>query len=126
LSVRTDRLERSFEAFNRGDFDALREFAADEVELRTLTAAEPVRGVDAIVDWFRPDAFEEQAIETREMRERGDAVYVEFEIYGRGAASGIEVRQPGYVVYEFDGEKIARLSAYPDRDAALAAAGLDA
>jgi ketosteroid isomerase-like protein len=124
LSIRTDRLERSFEAFNRGDFDALREFAADEIELRTLTAAEPVRGVDAIVDWFRPDAFEEQAIETRDIREHGDAVYVELEIYGRGAASGVEVRQPGYVVYEFDGDLITRLAAYPDREAALAAAGL--
>ena len=124
MSDRVERLREGYAAFNRGDFDALRELAADAIELRNLVSPEPIVGKDAVIDWFRPDAFDEQRTEVRYLRESGDRVYVEVEFFGRGRGSGIELRRPGYVVFEYEDDLIVRMTAYPERGAALAAAGI--
>ena len=84
----------------------------------------PIRGSDAVVDWLRPDSFDRQRYEIRELRENEDRVFIELEFVGRGRASGIELRQPAWVVYEYEGELVRRMTTYSDRVAALEAAGL--
>lgn len=125
MSERLDRLREGFAAFNRGDFEALRELVTDDVELSGLASAQPKRGKEAALDWLRPDAFESQTTTIREMRESEDAIFVEVEFHAVGRGSGIELRQPGFSVFEYEGDLIRRMSTYADREEALAAARLE-
>jgi ketosteroid isomerase-like protein len=124
LSVRAERQRAGYDAFNRGDFEALRDLGADDVEMRNLSSPEPLRGKDAVISSFEPDSFAEQRVELRELREHGDRIFAEVVVYGRGAASGVEVEGPAYIVYEYEGELVRRITSYASREEALAAAGL--
>jgi ketosteroid isomerase-like protein len=125
VSARLDQLREAFEAINRGDFEAAGVRMAPDVELRPPSAPEqPIRGREAVVEWLRPDYFDRQRWEVRDLRENGDAVLVELDFIGRGRGSGIELRQPAWAVYEYEGELAHRITTFPDRASALEAVGL--
>jgi ketosteroid isomerase-like protein len=65
------RLRCSYEAFNRGDFDAAMEFAHPDILFVRPGAQAEVRGAEAVRAWMEPDAFESQVIEPLEFRVSG-------------------------------------------------------
>ena len=122
-----DALRRTYEAFNRGDFDAAVEIAHPEAEMVPVGGQASLRGAAAVRAWMEPDAFEEQRIEPLDFRVEGNKVLVHLHTQGRGAGSGIELEVDPWVVWTFDDELLAtRVEAFlPHQESeALEALGL--
>ena len=125
MSDRLELVREVFAAMNRGDFEAAATHMTPDLELHPPANPEqPIRGGDDVIEWLRPDLFDRQRWELRELRESGDRVWVELDFIGRGRGSGIELRQPAWAVYAFEGDLVARITTFPDRASALEAAGL--
>ena len=62
------RVRQSYEAFNRGDFDAAVQFLHPEVELYRVAGLPPVIGSDAVRQWAEPDAMLDARFEALELR----------------------------------------------------------
>ena len=71
-----DALRRTFEAFNRGDFDAAVAIAHPEIEFVPPGGQASLRGAEALRAWMEPDAFEEQRIEPLDFKVEGNKVLV--------------------------------------------------
>jgi len=120
-------LRRAYEAFSRADFDAAIEIAHPEVEFVLPGRQSPLKGTDALRAWMEPDAIEEQRIEPREFRIKGNKVLVRQHTWGRGASSGIEVEVDMWVVWTLnDDGLVTRVDAFliHEEGEALEAAGL--
>jgi len=124
-------IKRGNAAFNSGDRDgALAGFHPD-VEWRDLDhapdAPEGVHGVAAvraILDQW-DEAFEEFTAETEEYIAVGNCVVCVTHWCATGKGSGLAVDLRGAEVFEFaDGKIIRATLGYPDKEAALRAAGL--
>jgi ketosteroid isomerase-like protein len=118
-------LRRAYEAFSRADFDTAIEIAHPDVEFVPPGGQSPRRGADALRAWMEPDAIEEQRIEPRDFRVRGDKVLVRQHTWGRGAGSGLEVDM--WVVWTLNDDGLAtRVEAFlvDQEGEALQAAGL--
>ena len=122
-----DALRRSFEAFNRGDFDTAVEIAHPEIEVVPPGGQASRRGAEALRAWMEPDAFDEQRAEPLDFRVEGNKVLVHLHTQGRGAGSGIELEVDLWAVWTFDDELlVTRVEAFlPHQEAeALDAVGL--
>lgn len=97
-----ERLRRSYEAFNRGDFDAAIEMAHPDLLFVRPGAQAELRGADAFRAWMEPDAFESQVIEPIEFRVLGNRVLVRQHATARGAGSGIEIDIESMTLWTFD------------------------
>jgi ketosteroid isomerase-like protein len=120
-------LRRLHEAFNRGDFEAALQLAHPDIELVRAGGQSSVKGVAALREWMKPDAFEEQRLEPLDFRVNGDKVLVRAHATGRGAGSGIEVDVEGWIVWTLDDHglvKEAQLFPPNEEAEALEAAGL--
>jgi len=120
-------LRRTYEAFSRGDFDAAIEIAHPEIEFVPPGGQGSRRGADAVRAWMEPDAFEEQQIQPREFRIKGDKVLVRQFTTARGAGSGIELDLENWAVWTLDDDGLAtRIESFliHEESEALAAAGL--
>ena len=118
-----------YEAFNRGDWDAVFRDVAPDFELTT-----PARGLDAGIfrgreegqgyweDFFRP--YEAVTTEPVEFFQSGDqlVVFLETRLRPRGSSAEIEVRA-GHLWTIRDGTAVS-LRLFPEREQALEAAGL--
>jgi ketosteroid isomerase-like protein len=123
-----DRIRDGIEAYNRGDYSRVVALATDDVELqRAGTSPESrdvVRGRDALLEFFRPDAFTDQRNELLGI-EAGDRVVVAtLRFRARGTSSGLPVEIDSWIVFRIEGESFTRLEIYADEDEARAAAGL--
>ena len=122
-----DSLRGAIEAFNRADFDAAMEIAHPEVEYVPVGGQASLRGAAALRAWMEPDAFEEQRIEPREFRIKGNKVLVNQHTWGRGAGSGIEMEVDMWSVWTLnDDGLVTRLEVFlpHEETEALEAAGL--
>ena len=122
-----DALRRTFEAFNRGDFDAAVAMAHPEIEFVPPGGQASLRGAEALRAWMEPDAFEEQRIEPLECRVQGNKVLVRQHAQALGAGSGINLDMEAWAVWTFDDDLLAtRVESYlPHQESeALEAAGL--
>ncbi len=122
-----ERLRRTYDAFNRGDFDAAMEMADPEIEFVRPGVLSLIRGAEGLRGWMEPDAFEEQTIEPLEVRVEGSKVLVHHHIRSRGAGSGIEVNAEGWFVWTLNDDELAtRLEGFlgHQKAEALDAAGL--
>jgi len=122
-----DAVRRSYEAFNRGDFDAAAELAHPEVEFVPPGGGASLRGAAAWRAWMEPDAFEEQRFEPLEFRVEGNKVLVRQHTRGRGVGSGFNLDLELWTVWTFDDDLlVTRLETYlPHQESeALEAAGL--
>src|SRR5688572_2646388 len=128
-----EMLRKAYEAFARGDVEAVLERLDPDVDWRPALA--PILGVDAVrgreamrafltrdlfeegFDQFRaePLAFEDLG---------GDAVLVTARYVGRGEGSGIEIDQKVATLYRIRDGKAVSMRDYPTRAEALEAAGL--
>jgi ketosteroid isomerase-like protein len=95
-------LRRFHEAFNRGDVEAVVQLVRPDFELVRQGGQSSIKGVAALREWLKPDAFEEQRLEPLDFRVNGDKVLVRTHLTGRGAGSGIEIDVVGYAVYTLD------------------------
>ena len=115
---------RSFEAFNRGDIDAVLERLAPDVEIYAdpgLPNSGNFHGHEGALLWFERwlEAWETFTIEPEEIIPVGDELVVCVLQRGRGRGSGVEVSMRiAYVMTIRDG-KTTRLHLYPDKDKAL-------
>jgi ketosteroid isomerase-like protein len=120
-------LRRFHDAFNRGDVEALVQMAHPDVELVRAGGMSPLKGVAALREWMKPDAFEEQRAEPLDFRVKGDKVLVREHVTGRGAGSGIEIDFVTFIVWTLDDHGLVKEAQgfLPHEEAeALEAAGL--
>ncbi len=122
-----DALQRTYEAFNRGDFDAAVAIAHPEMEFVPPGGQASLRGAAAVRAWMEPDAFEEQRIEPLDFRAEGMKVLVRQHTQARGAGSGIVLDMDVWAVWTFDDDLlVTRLESFlpHEESEALEAAGL--
>jgi ketosteroid isomerase-like protein len=121
------RLQRAYEAFNRGDFDAAMEGVHPEAEFVPPSGQASLRDAAAVRAWMEPDAFASQDFEPLDFRVEGNKVLVRQRVRARGAASGIEMEIYVWVVLTLnDDGLVTRVENYLDHEKAeaLEAAGL--
>jgi len=122
-------IERSLEAWNRGDIDTVLEIAGPDLEW--VAAAEnpqagTLRGPDEIraylEDWRA--TVPRLHYEATEYLDAGDSVVAIGSASGRVGGDGPEISAGLCLVVRFDGGTPVRIEEYLDVDAARAAAGL--
>jgi ketosteroid isomerase-like protein len=123
-----DLVRRAFAAFNRRDVDAVTEVCHPEIEWRPMRESragivysghEGVRRALADID----TEFEEVRNDPREMYAVGDAVVVVGRLLAKERASGVRVDRPAAWLCEVRDGLVVRMTAFPDGDSAMAAAG---
>ena len=121
----------SWDAWARGDTDALLEFYDPEVEWDMSHSYVPDMGVfhghDGIREFFREwrAFFAEYYAEPEEFVDAGDTVIVRARQGGRGRASTVGVEMPTYwQLYRLRDGRAVRVEIYRDESEALEAAGL--
>ena len=122
-----DALRRTYEAFNRGDFDMAVQLAHPEVEMVPVGGQASLKGAAAVRAWMEPDAFEEQRIEPLDFRVEGNKVLARQHTQARGVGSGINLDQEIWTVWTFDDDLlVTRMESFlpHDESEALEAAGL--
>jgi ketosteroid isomerase-like protein len=126
-----DIVRGQFEAVNEGDFARAMSCYADDVELEVSPDAFVERGTfsgrEAVGAWFGNwfATFEPgYRFDITEARDLGGVVLLVASHHGRGRTSGAEVHGETAYLYKVRDGKIVRAELYPDRAAALKAAGL--
>jgi len=125
---------RAFEAFNRGDVDALVEQVDPEVEwhpeFQTMMLggeAREFRGHEgaraALREWY--EVLAEIHVEITEIRDLGERIVAIGRIRARGKESSAAVESPAGYVIEFKNGKAIRIREYLHPKEALEAAGLE-
>ena len=122
-------VRRMYEAFQRGDAEGALAHFDPEVEVDVSRRGVGGRGRGRedlnriIVEWVA--AWDDWSEEVEEIRDLGGQVFVIAVQRGRGRGSGIEVENRYALLYEFNGDKISRMTGYRNPAEALDAAGLD-
>jgi ketosteroid isomerase-like protein len=117
-----------FDAFARGDLEAILEFVDPEVEVFVpieLPGAGTQHGHEGFLRWMAEwlEAWEEFEIEPREFEPVGARhVVVPIHQRGRGRGSGIEVETDLAYMFEIVDGHARRVHLYPSAEDALAAA----
>jgi ketosteroid isomerase-like protein len=100
-----------------GAFDPEVEWCPTEGTFRGLEGV-----VSSLVEWLEP--WDEHHIEPEEFLEAGDRVLAVIHLTGRGEASGMEIDQRFFQVYEVRSGRIVRMVEFVRRAEALEAAGI--
>jgi ketosteroid isomerase-like protein len=128
MSENVERTRQGFEAFNRGDMEAVIEFLHPEVEVlagENVGESGTYHGRDGFLQWNRiwMDAWEDFSVVLEEIEELDDEnVLVHVTQSGRGRGSGLEVSQRVTYLFTLRDGLAARVHLYGDRDSAVAAA----
>jgi len=124
-----DLVKRSIEAFNRPDFDALREVTHADVQLDWSESlgleAGIYRGITEVLGFYENflGTFEAVDLEPDRFIESGDSVVVPNTAHIRGR-DGIETIARSTLVFEVRDRMIVRIRLYQQTDDALEAVGL--
>jgi ketosteroid isomerase-like protein len=116
-----------FDAFQEGNLSGLLDLMADDlVTYRADPDDATYHGkegfLQATTDWT--EDFSEWSVLPEEFIDAGDRVLVRVRQMARGEASGIPVEGQFWFVFEVRAGRVAKVSFYIRRDAALEAAGL--
>lgn len=107
------RLRATFDAFNRGDFDAAVAFMHPDIELIRAGVQPPLRGVEQVREWMEPSAFEYQFVEPIDITVAGNKILVLTNTKARGASSGIDVAIDAWNVFTIDDDlRVTRAETY--------------
>jgi uncharacterized protein len=124
-------LRRGYEAFGRGDVDAVLELLAPDVDwapaIGAILGVESLRGREAVRQFLSRDlfdGFDQFRAEPLSFEDLGDFVLVMVRYTGRGESSGIEMDQRLAALYEIRNRQVVTMCDYPTREEALEAAGL--
>jgi ketosteroid isomerase-like protein len=122
-----DIVRRAYDAFARGDLNALQEFLSPDIEWRTTPDVPFLgnyRGIDeflrAMNEWTEP--FDELTTTVEEMIDTGDRVVVRHRMRGRGTDSGVEVDLVLWQVVTVEDGQLTRMYDFATSEEALAAA----
>ena len=132
----TDKEElarRTWDAFNRGDYETLLQLMHPEIVWRPAQGpggpeGTVYRGREEYAGWIYEDmltvweVFRGEGLEFRELED--GRVLILGNIRGKGRASGVEVSVSFGQIAEVRDQMTYRLTGYLDRESALAAAGL--
>jgi uncharacterized protein len=128
-SENVELLRSGYDAFNRGDLDAVFKLLDPEIELVTadrVPFAGTYRGHDDVRDLLRDqqEVFGEITMEPYEFFEAGDRVVAFVRQRARGQTSGAEIEiVVGHLWTVRDGRAV-HFEGFPEREKALEAAGL--
>jgi ketosteroid isomerase-like protein len=117
-------IRSAYEAYSRGDFEAVLALLDSDVEWHPPHDAlepQPLHGREAVRDYLAPNLFDEQRAEPEEILEEGDRVLVVARTKIRGAASGLEIEATTFHVWTVVDERAVRFEIFSDRDQAVAA-----
>ena len=123
-----ETLRAGYDAFNRGDWEAVFQAASPDFELQTADRAPSpgiYRGREAMrffEDLFEP--FEEVMVEPEQFLENGDLIVVLVRVRSRPRGSSAVVDNRIAHLWTVQDGAIVRLQVFPDRSEALQAAGL--
>jgi ketosteroid isomerase-like protein len=122
-------VRRVWEAWERRDEPSMRALMDPDtvvVQLPDQPDVGPYHGPDgvlrAMAEWI--DAWDNYAIERRDMREIGDSVLVSAHQRGRGQASGVQMEADVFFVFRVQRRKIVRWRMFSSEREALEAIGL--
>jgi uncharacterized protein len=125
-----EQVRRGYEAFARGDVDAVLELLDPDVDwhpaIAPILGVETIRGREAVRRFLTRDLFEgfdQFRAEPLSFEDLGDFVLVMVRYIGRGESSGIEMDQRFATLYELRDGKTVTMRDYPTRAEALEAAG---
>jgi ketosteroid isomerase-like protein len=119
--------QRAYDAFNRGDIDALLAITCEDVEWHPApedpdsTPQYGHAGVRRFVEQWT-DVLRELHVRQEELIEEGDCVVARMHYVGRGRGSGVPVEARVYQVFSFRDGLVARIDEFYDREQALEAA----
>jgi ketosteroid isomerase-like protein len=123
-------IRRSFDAFNRGDLDAILDDLAPEYEFhpsgRFKDTQRVYRGREGFIDFWRAfrAAWEEITISTERIEDRGDRVLTLGHFHGKGSGSGVEVEGEAAWVHTIKDGEVVHLRSFTSWKEALEAAEL--
>jgi uncharacterized protein len=125
-----DILRAGYDAFNRGDREAVFSAASADFELTTadrVTNPGTYRGIAAARDFFDDlfAPFEEVMVEPEEFFENGDRIVTLIVVRSRPRGSSAVVENRIAHLWTMRDGKVARLHIFPERHRALEAAGLE-
>jgi ketosteroid isomerase-like protein len=134
-TARSDQLRALYEGF---DFRSAAEGKLDRLFERHLRSdfelhPPPIypdtgiyRGLEEVRDFFQmlTDVWGEWRIEPERMTEAGNRTVVIVRLHARGRESGASTETSAAHLWDFDGDRAARLEVFIDPDDAFAAAGL--
>jgi ketosteroid isomerase-like protein len=128
MSENLDLVRSIYAEWERGDYPP-GDWAAPDIEWLRVDGPEPGtrRGAASINRRLQEftDAWRDLRTVAEEYRELdGDRVLVFDTFDGRGKSSGLDIRNPGAVVFYIRAGKVRRLETYWHRDRALADLGL--
>jgi ketosteroid isomerase-like protein len=117
-----DVVRRLFAAFDAQDWEVALGLFDPEVEWSPVEGSYrgPEGVVAAMADWTEP--WEEHLVEAEEFVDASDRVLAVVHLTGRGAASGMEIDQRFFQVYEVRDNKIVRMIEFVTRADAMNAA----
>jgi ketosteroid isomerase-like protein len=129
-AARTELVRRMYEAFTRGDLDAIEPLLDRDVEYHNPEEAlEPGvrRGPESFLSALRRlhESFEYRTVEAEQMVEEGDDVVVVMRIVARGKTSGAPVEQRSGQLWRIRDGRLVRLEWFRNADEAFEAAGLE-
>ncbi len=126
-----ERVRGGYEAFARGDLEAVLELLDPDVDwqpaIAPILGVEAVRGREGVRQFLTRDLFEgfdEFRAEPLSFEDLGETVLVMVRYTGRGESTGLELKQTFAAVYEIRDGKTVRMRDYPSRAEALEAEGL--
>src|SRR3954453_22782330 len=119
-----ERMKRGFASYNEGEFDALREFISADVVLERPGDLPALQGWDAFRELQEPDAFAWQRIYPLDWIVNGDRALIRVRFHAQGAASGIELDIPSWLVMTVRDGLAVRIQSFTDETGARTAAGL--
>ena len=123
-------VERAFEAFDGGDFDAVLALCDEDIVIRQpreLPGAPPIlHGHAGVLESFElwPEQWDDFRLETLDMRDLGSHVLVNAQTFGRGKQSGIEVEARFTFVFTLRNGKLWEWQLFLREEEALEAVGL--
>jgi uncharacterized protein len=122
-----ETVRRAYDAFARGDADALRSLIAPDIEWRTTPNVPFLGTYHGIDDFFRgmnewTESFDEITTDVEEIVDAGEHAVVGHRMHGRGRDSGVEVDLAIWQVVTVRDGRLARMHDYNTREEALSAA----
>ena len=123
-------VRRGYEAFSHGDIEAALAMFDPDIEIedhdRSLETPTRYRGRDGFLTLFATvnEGFSDVRYIPEDATEVGDRVLVEVRRTGRGSASGAQVDERQFHVWDVVAGRAVRFRVYLDRHQALEAVGL--
>ena len=123
-------VRRAYEAFAQGDIEAALAMCQPDIQVedheRSLGTPTSYHGRDGFLTLFATvnEGFSDVRYTPEELTDVGDRVLVEVRRTGRGRASGAQVEERQFHVWDMVAGRAARFQVYLDRNQALEAAGL--